>query len=304
MPKRKKQILMDFSTSHNTPKHINVKKLLDVIEKEQQTNYVLYQDKIAQIYSKLSRPGLAIEKYADILEIWMDNPEIFHKVAYEFSRLQDFEQSISFQQKAQEFDPINDEYLEMLKVYNLQLLKQRKLKSRILKRKLQKYAITCMKSAERFILKRKLSEALEVLHYGLAATGRFYDLYGQTLFLNNIAHVYSLQEDYDQTLDTYDVALDIAENKLHDENVAYLIKQNIKDMESFKKGIFLQVKDHPTFMNFTNLMEKHWKRINRPGFEEDIKKLPPEVQKKLLDYRKLLNEVMNESNSPEEDKKK
>ncbi len=159
-----------------------------------------------------------------------------------------------------------------------------------------------MKSAERFILRMQLPEALEVLHYGLAATGRFYDLYGQTLFLNNIAHVYSLQEDYDKALDTYDVALDIAENKLDDEGVAYLIKQNIKDMESFKKGMFLQVKDQPTFMNFTNLMEKHWKRINRPGFEEDIQNLPPEVQKKLIDYKKLLNEVMSEANPPKKKK--
>ncbi len=37
-----------------------------------------------------------------------------------------------------------------------------------------------MKSAERFILRMQLPEALEVLHYGLAATGRFYDLYGRT----------------------------------------------------------------------------------------------------------------------------
>jgi len=293
---------MDFSTSYNTPRKVNVKKLLQLIEEEQRTNYVLYQDKIALVYSKLSRPGLAIEKYADILEIWTDNPEIFHNIAFEYSRLKDFEQSISFQQKAQEFDPINDEYLEMLKVYNLQLLKQRKLKSRILKKKLQKYAITCMKSAERFIMRRQLPEALEVLHYGLAATGQFYDLYGQTLFLNNIAHVYSLQEEYDQALDSYDVALDIAENKLHDENVAYLIKQNMKDMESFTKGMFLQVKDQPSFMNFTDLMQKHWKRINRPGFEEDIKKLPPEVQKKLTDYKKLLNEVMSEANPPKKKK--
>ncbi len=59
---------MDFSTSYDTPRKLNVKKLLQLIEEEQRTNYVLYQDKIAQVYSKLSRPGLAIEKYADILE--------------------------------------------------------------------------------------------------------------------------------------------------------------------------------------------------------------------------------------------
>jgi tetratricopeptide (TPR) repeat protein len=293
---------MDFSTSYNTPKKLNVKKLLQMIEEEQRTNYVLYQDKIAQIYSKLSRPGLAIEKYADILDIWTDNPEIFHNIAFEFARLKDFEQSISFQQKAKEFDPINEEYLEMLKVYNLQLIKQQRLKSRILKKKLQKYAITCMKTAERFIRKRQLAEALEILHYGLAATARYYDLYGQTLFLNNIANVYSLQEDYDQALSSYNVAIEIAE-KLQDDEVAYLIKKNIEDMESFKKGLFLQVKDQPTFMNFTSLMEKHWKRINRPSFDEDIKKLPPEVQKKLISYKKLLNEVMSEALPPKKKKK-
>ncbi len=295
IPKRKKQLLMDFSTSHNTPKNLNVKKLLLLIEEEQRTNYVLYQDKIAQIYSKLSRPGLAIEKYADILEFWTDNPEIFHKIAYEYGRLKDYEQSISFQQKAQEFDPINEEYMEMLKVYNLQLIKQKRIKTRILRKKLQKYAITCMKSAERFIRKRELSEALEVLHYGLAATARYYDLYGETLFLNNIAHVYSLQEDYEQALSTYEVALDIAENKLYDHEVADMIRLNMEDMESFQKGMFLQVKDQSTFMNFTTLMNKHWKRINRPEFEEEIKHLPQIVQQKLLDYKKLLNEIMDEA---------
>ncbi len=292
---------MDFSTSYNTPKKLNVKKLLQLIEEEQRTNYVLYQDKIANIYSKLSRPGLAIEKYADILEIWTDNPEIFHNIAFEYSRLKDFEQSISFQQKAKEFDPINDEYLEMLKVYHLQLIKQRKFKSRMLKKQLQKYAITCMKSAERFIRKKELAQALEVLHYGLAATGRFYDLYGQTLFLNNIAHVYSLQEEYESALDSYKTALKIT-IELQDDEVTYLIKQNIQDMESYKKGMFLQVKDQPTFMNFTSLMTKHWKRINRPGFEEEIKKLPPGVQKKLTDYKKLLNEVMSEAEPPKKKK--
>jgi tetratricopeptide (TPR) repeat protein len=158
-----------------------------------------------------------------------------------------------------------------------------------------------MKSAERFIRKKQLSEALEVLHYGLAATARYYDLSGQMLFLNNIAHVYSLQEDYDQALDSYEVALDIAENKLHDTDVARLIRQNIEDMESFKKGMLLQVKDQSTFMNFTHLMTKHWKRINRPEFEEEIKTLPPGVQKKLLEYKKLLNDVMSESNPSEDE---
>ena len=292
---------MDFSTSYNTPKNIKVKKLLQLIEEEQRTNYVLYQDKIAGIYSKLSRPGIAIEKYADILEFWTDNPEIFHKIAFEFARLKDYEQSISFQQKAKEFDPINEEYLEMLKVYNLQLIKQKRIKSQILKRRLQKYAIICMQSAERFIRKKELAEALEVLHYGLAATARYYDLYGQMLFLNNIAHVYNLQEDYDQALDSYEVALDIAEKKLKDEPVAQLIRNNIKDMESYKKGMFLHVKDQPTFMNFTHLMTKHWKRINRPEFEEEIKTLPPGVQKKLLEYKKLLNEVMSEANPSEDE---
>ena len=301
LPKRKKQILMNFSTSSITPKKLNVKKLLQVIEEEQRTNYVLYQDKIADIYSKLSRPGLAIAKYADILEFWTDNPEIFHKIAYEFSRLKDFEQSISFQEKAKEFDPINEEYREMLNVYHIAMIKEKRVQKRRLKRKLQKYAVICMKSAERFIRNRQLGEALEVLHYGLAATGRFYDLYGQTLFLNNIAHVYSLQEDYDNALSTYNTANDIAE-QLKDKNVSRLIQENIRDMESFKKGMFLHVKDQPTFANFSNLMMKHWKRINRPGFDEEITKLPLEVQKKLLDYRNLLNEMMNEA-EPQKKKK-
>ncbi len=102
----------------------------------------------------------------------------------------------------------------------------------------------------------------------------------ELLFLNNIAHVYSLQEDYDKALDTYDVALDIAENKLDDEGVAYLIKQNIKDMESFKKGMFLQVKNQPTFMNFTNIMEKHWKRINQHIIMKKTSKICPQRFKK------------------------
>lgn len=272
-----------------------MKKILQLIEEEQHTNYVLYQDKIALLYSKLSRPGLAIEKYADILDIWSDNPDIFHKIAFEYSRLRDFEQSISFQEKAQEFDPINEEYKEMLEVYNLELIKQRKLKNRQLKKKLHKYAITCMKFAERFIHKSMWSEALEVLHYGLAATGRYYDLYGQTLFLNNIAHVYGLQDDYENAVATYKVALNIA-NRVQDNTLTEIISQNIKDLESFQKGMFLHVKDQPTFLNFTNLMMKHWERINQPGFDQDIEKLPVEIRQKLMDYKKLLHEMMSESN--------
>jgi len=80
LPKRKKKVLMEFSTSFGSSSRVNVKEILRVIEEEQPTNYVLYQDKIASLYSKLSRPGLAIAKYADILEIWSDNPEIFHKI--------------------------------------------------------------------------------------------------------------------------------------------------------------------------------------------------------------------------------
>ena len=54
-------------------------------------------------------------------------------------------------------------------------------------------------------------------------------------------------------------------------------------------------------MNFTYLMNKHWKRLNRPEFEEEIKTLPPGVQKKLLEYKKLLNEVMNETHPSEDE---
>ncbi len=303
LPKRKKKVLMEFSTSFGSSPRVNVKEILRVIEEEQNTNYVLYQDKIALIYSKLSRPGLAIEKYADILEIWSDNPEIFHKIAFEYSRLKDFEQSISFQRKAHDFDPINEEYREMLDVYNLQLIKQKKRKSRILRRKLHKYAVTCMKSAERFIRKRMLPEALEILHYGLAATARYYDLYGQTLFINNIAYVYALQEDFDNALSSYNVALDIAE-KLQDKALEHIVIQNIKDLDSFQQGMFLHVKDRPSFMNFSNLMMKHWDRINRPEFDEEIKKLSPEIQEKLIDYKKLLNEVMGESMDTKKKKKR
>lgn len=265
-----------------------------MIEEEQSTNYVLYQDKIALLYSKLSRPGLAIEKYADILDIWTDNPEIFHKIAYEYSRLKDFDQSFSFEEKAQEFDPLNQEYKEMLEVYHMHLIKQHRFKNRRLKRKLHKYAIMCMKSAERFIRKRMLPEALEVLHYGLAATARYRDLYGQTLFLNNIAYVYGLQDDYDNALSSYKVALDISKS-LRDKVLDDIIHQNIKDLESFKKGMFLQVKDQPSFMNFSNLMMKHWNRINQPGFDQEIQKLSPEIQQKLIDYKKLLNEMISET---------